>query len=214
VRGPDRNAKDTGPRNLPLKGYAQNQVWCEIVAPACELIAWTRMIALAGEVRRWEPKRLRLRLFSIAGRLVRGGRRLRLRLAERRPWADEVTSAISILQALPVRLTSRNRPNDQEGETPGARGTPPTGATAGQPATTGTRNTHQPNRSGQDVKHGDGQLRRAQASGCEGVAGPHPRVVAHFTPTHASWMNLVECWFSIAERQAIHRGSYLSVKVS
>jgi hypothetical protein len=60
------------------------------------------MIALAGEARRWEPKRLRLRLFSIAGRLVRGGRRLRLRLAERWPWADEVTCAISVLQALPA----------------------------------------------------------------------------------------------------------------
>jgi hypothetical protein len=97
-----RCAKDTGLRNLPLKGYAQNQVWCEIVALACELLAWTQMIALAGEARRWEPKRLRLRLFSIAGRLARGGRRLRLRLAERWPWADEVTGAISVLQALPA----------------------------------------------------------------------------------------------------------------
>jgi hypothetical protein len=60
------------------------------------------MIALAGEARRWEPKRLRLRLFSIAGRLVRGGHRLRLRLAERWPWADEVTAAITRLQALPA----------------------------------------------------------------------------------------------------------------
>ena len=34
-----RNAKDTGLRNLPLKGFAQNQVWCEIVALACELLA-------------------------------------------------------------------------------------------------------------------------------------------------------------------------------
>jgi hypothetical protein len=49
----------------------------------------------------WEPKRLRLRLFSAAGRLVRGGRRLRLRLAERWPWADEVTAAVTRLQALP-----------------------------------------------------------------------------------------------------------------
>jgi transposase len=39
----------------------------------------------------------------------------------------------------------------------------------------------------------------------------HPRVHVHFTPTHASWMNLVEVWFSLAERQAIHRGSYRSV---
>jgi hypothetical protein len=30
-----RCAEDTGLRNLPLKGCAQNQVWCEIVALAC-----------------------------------------------------------------------------------------------------------------------------------------------------------------------------------
>jgi DNA-binding CsgD family transcriptional regulator/transposase len=40
----------------------------------------------------------------------------------------------------------------------------------------------------------------------------NPRVICHFTPTHASWMNLVEVWFSLAERQAIHRGSYGSVR--
>jgi transposase len=40
----------------------------------------------------------------------------------------------------------------------------------------------------------------------------NPRVAVHFTPTHASWMNLVEVWFSIIERQAIHRGTYHSVK--
>ena len=40
----------------------------------------------------------------------------------------------------------------------------------------------------------------------------NPRIQVHFTPTHACWMNLVECWFSIAERQAIHRGTYRSVK--
>ncbi len=40
----------------------------------------------------------------------------------------------------------------------------------------------------------------------------NPRVVVHFTPTHASWMNLVEVWFSLIERQAIHRGTFRSVK--
>ena len=34
----------------------------------------------------------------------------------------------------------------------------------------------------------------------------------HFTPTHASWMNLVEVWFGIVERQAIRRGVFKSVK--
>ena len=97
-----RCAKDTGLRNLPLKGFAQNQVWCEIVALACELLAWTQMLALAGTAaRHWEPKRLRLRVFAVAGRLASGGRRLRLRLAERWPWAGEITAAVTRLQALP-----------------------------------------------------------------------------------------------------------------
>jgi hypothetical protein len=96
-----RNAKDTGLRNLPLKGFAQNQLWCEIVALACELIAWTQMLALAGAARRWEPKRLRLRLFSAAGRLASSGRRLRLRLAERWPWSGDITTAATRLQAIP-----------------------------------------------------------------------------------------------------------------
>jgi hypothetical protein len=40
----------------------------------------------------------------------------------------------------------------------------------------------------------------------------NPRVLVHFTPTHASWMNLVEVWFSLIERQAIHRGTFRSVR--
>jgi hypothetical protein len=96
-----RNAKDTGLRNLPLKGFAQNQLWCEITALACELLAWTQLLALTGTARRWEPKRLRLRLFSAAGRLVRGGRRLRLRLAARWPWAGQIATAVTRLQSLP-----------------------------------------------------------------------------------------------------------------
>jgi Transposase DDE domain group 1 len=94
-----RNAKDTGLRNLPLHGFNQNQIWCELVAMASELLAWMAMLALDGPARAWEPKRLRLRLFCAAGRLVRGGRRLRLRLAATWPWASQLTTAITRLQA-------------------------------------------------------------------------------------------------------------------
>jgi hypothetical protein len=34
----------------------------------------------------------------------------------------------------------------------------------------------------------------------------------HFTPTSGSWLNLVEVWFGIIERQAIHRGAFPSVR--
>jgi hypothetical protein len=95
-----RCAKDTGLRNLPLHGYHQNQLWCEIVTLACDLMAWIAMLALTGTARRWEPARLRLRLFSAAGRIVRGSRRLRLRLAARWPWSPQISGAISRLQPL------------------------------------------------------------------------------------------------------------------
>jgi hypothetical protein len=94
-----RCAKDTGLRNLPLHGFAQNQVWCELVALACELTAWTQMLALTGEARRWEPRRLRFRLFATAGRIVRGGRRLTLRLAERSPWATLIATGLARLNS-------------------------------------------------------------------------------------------------------------------
>jgi transposase len=40
----------------------------------------------------------------------------------------------------------------------------------------------------------------------------NPRIHVHFTPTSGSWLNLVEVWFGIIERQAIHRGSFGSVQ--
>jgi len=40
----------------------------------------------------------------------------------------------------------------------------------------------------------------------------HPRIHIHFTPTSGSWLNLVESWFAIIERQAIHRGTFGSVR--
>jgi hypothetical protein len=40
----------------------------------------------------------------------------------------------------------------------------------------------------------------------------NPRILVQFTPTSASWPNLVEVWFGIIERQAIHRGTFPSVR--
>lgn len=51
-------------------------------------------------------------------------------------------------------------------------------------------NTHKPKT--------DGWLRR------------HPRVHFHYTPTYASWLNQVECWFSILTRQALQGASFTS----
>ena len=71
-----RSAKDTGLTNLPLHDFTQNQIWCAIVALAAEITAWMQILALTDHpARRWEPKRLRLRLFTIPATLARTGRR-------------------------------------------------------------------------------------------------------------------------------------------
>jgi transposase len=40
----------------------------------------------------------------------------------------------------------------------------------------------------------------------------HPRVHFHYTPTHASWLNQVEVWFSILTRHTLRGASFRSVK--
>lgn len=40
----------------------------------------------------------------------------------------------------------------------------------------------------------------------------HPQVHFHFTPTGASWLNLVEAWFSILTRKSVRRGSFETVR--
>ena len=38
----------------------------------------------------------------------------------------------------------------------------------------------------------------------------HPHLRLHFTPTHASWLNQIECWFSILSRRALRGVSFTS----
>jgi transposase len=43
------------------------------------------------------------------------------------------------------------------------------------------------------------------------LTAPSKRVVFHFTPSHASWLNQIEIWFSTLSRKAIRRGDFGSV---
>ncbi|MBA3524835.1 MAG: IS1380 family transposase [Geodermatophilaceae bacterium] len=96
-----RGLKDTGLRNLPLHGFDQNQIWCALVQLAADLTAWTQTLTLAGhDARRWEPKRLRHRLWSIPGRLAVSGRRRILHLAAAAPFTVLLLAALTRLTAL------------------------------------------------------------------------------------------------------------------
>jgi transposase len=43
-------------------------------------------------------------------------------------------------------------------------------------------------------------------------ASAHPQVHFHFTPTHASWLNQIEVWFSILSVKSLRGASFRSVK--
>jgi hypothetical protein len=96
-----RALKATGMRNLPFHRFNQNQIWLEIVSLAAELLAWTQTLAYEPHhpVRRWEPARLRLRLFAVAGRIIRTGRRRCLRLPRDWPWAHLIHTGWTALHA-------------------------------------------------------------------------------------------------------------------
>jgi hypothetical protein len=98
-----RVCKDTGLTNLPLHDFAQNRIWCAIVMLAAELTAWMQMLALTDhDARRWEPRRLRLRLFTVPAALAQTGRRVLLHLAAKAPWAHLVADALQRLRILAV----------------------------------------------------------------------------------------------------------------
>jgi hypothetical protein len=98
-----RLAKDTGLRNLPLHAMDQNRIWCAVVVLALEVTAWMQTLALHGlDARRWEPKRLRLRLFTVPATIARTGRRVLLHLSATAPWAATTLTAITRLQILPA----------------------------------------------------------------------------------------------------------------
>ena len=78
-----RAGKDTGMRNLPHYAFEHNQTWLEVSLIAQDLLCWMKLICLDSDLARAEPKRLRQRLLHVAAKLVRHGRRTRLRLDRR-----------------------------------------------------------------------------------------------------------------------------------
>ncbi len=96
-----RGLKDSGLRNLPMREFAKNVIWLELVQLAAELLAWTQTLAFPHtDARRWEPKRLRLRILHVAGRLTRSGRREWLRLPRGWPWTQLIVHGHARLHAI------------------------------------------------------------------------------------------------------------------
>jgi len=97
-----RAGKDTGMRNLPHHHFEHNQTWLELSLIAQDLLAWTKLVCLDGDLATAEPKRLRHTLLHTAGKLVRHGRQTRLKLDRGWPWSKALAAAFTRLRANPA----------------------------------------------------------------------------------------------------------------
>lgn len=96
-----RDAKDTGLRNLPCGDFDRNHVWAVVVLVALTLVCWTQTLLLVGDLALARPPTLRYRLWHVAARIARHGRRTYVRLAADWPWATALRDAYHRLWALP-----------------------------------------------------------------------------------------------------------------
>ena len=97
-----RIAKDTGLQNFPLKGFDQNRIWLAIVALAGDLQAWSGLLAFAGhEIRRWEPKKLRMHIYTIPATIARTGRRVVVHVKNTVRFAHDIVAGLNRLRSLP-----------------------------------------------------------------------------------------------------------------
>lgn len=97
-----RIAKDTGLANFPLKGFDQNRIWLAIVALAGDLQAWSGLLAFADdEIRRWEPKRLRMHIYTVPATIARTARRAVVHIKSTVRFAGAIVAGLNRLRALP-----------------------------------------------------------------------------------------------------------------
>lgn len=96
-----RTGKDTGLGHFPSHDYGVNAAWLTASMIACTLLAWLKLLALDGDLARAEPKTLRYRVLHAAARLMRGGRKRRLKIQATWPWAEAITTAWQRIDALP-----------------------------------------------------------------------------------------------------------------
>jgi hypothetical protein len=95
-----REAKATGLRNLPCRGFAENAAWLQAVLTAIDLIAWTKLICFADvpALARVEIATFRYRVLHVAARITHGARQTRLRIDAKWRWAHHIATGFTRLR--------------------------------------------------------------------------------------------------------------------
>jgi hypothetical protein len=94
--------KSAGLGHLPSGRFMANAAWLALAVIAHNLSRAVGLFA-GGTLHRATATTLRRAVFTMPGRLVRSGRRRRLRLPANWPWADAFTTALTAITAIPQR---------------------------------------------------------------------------------------------------------------
>jgi hypothetical protein len=90
--------------NLPSHSFAINIGWLQLVLTAHDLLAWTRLLVLDGDLASAEPKRLRYCLFLTAGQIATTSRQRFCRLSNAWPWTPQLVNAFARLDTICLQV--------------------------------------------------------------------------------------------------------------
>jgi hypothetical protein len=94
--------KSAGLAHLPSGRFMANAAWLALAVLAHNLGKAVGLLT-GGVLHQATAPTLRRAIFTMPGRLVRSGRRRRLRLPEHWPWAEAFTTALTAITAIPLR---------------------------------------------------------------------------------------------------------------
>lgn len=104
-----KTLKNSGLGKFPYHSYVANTAWANLTMFAMNLVSWLQLSALPSghEAGCWDMKRWRYRLFSMAGKIVHGGRQTRLLLPRKAPEAALVMELFASIKDLRHRFKDR-----------------------------------------------------------------------------------------------------------
>jgi hypothetical protein len=94
-----RDLKDQALAHFPSGKFFANAAWSVIACLAHNLLRWTGVIGLPGQIVR-TARTLRRRLLALPGRLTKSARRFTLHLPARWPWQHDFIEALTRIRAL------------------------------------------------------------------------------------------------------------------
>lgn len=92
--------KDAGLERFPFTNLDANTAWLQLVCWSADLVRWFQLLCCDDALAIAAPKTMRWRFWHAPARVVRTARRHIVRIADGWPWADDIVTAHTRINAL------------------------------------------------------------------------------------------------------------------